>query len=311
MCLSLDSDKINKIIIKADLPKMSSRSSTKLGFEDADAPIVCETCLGSNPFVRMSKQPLGRPCKICERPFAIFRWSPGPGCKFKKTEICQSCSQLKNVCQTCLLDMETGLPTQVRDTVLDIPDSANVKSDSSRAFFEQRNAILALPSTGGNAGLLTAGENPSMDLLARMARKSPYEKRNLAKVCTFYARGKCNRGEECPYRHEMPAAIGDSFKDRFYGKNDEVAERILEKRDERRQQADEKAKQARTALLQPPADESVAALFVTGLTDSVTDEALYESFKDFGGEIKSIIVSRKVQCAFVNFVSRFDAEQAA
>ena len=28
--------------------------------------------------------------------------------RFKKTEICQTCSKLKNVCQTCLLDLEFG-----------------------------------------------------------------------------------------------------------------------------------------------------------------------------------------------------------
>lgn len=28
--------------------------------------------------------------------------------------------------------------------------------------------------------------------------------RNQAKVCSFFVRGECNRGAECPYRHEMP-----------------------------------------------------------------------------------------------------------
>ena len=28
--------------------------------------------------------------------------------RFKKTEVCQTCSKLKNVCQTCLLDLEYG-----------------------------------------------------------------------------------------------------------------------------------------------------------------------------------------------------------
>ena len=37
-----------------------------------------------------------------------FRWCPGAGMRYKKTEICQTCSKLKNVCQTCLLDLEYG-----------------------------------------------------------------------------------------------------------------------------------------------------------------------------------------------------------
>lgn len=28
--------------------------------------------------------------------------------RFKKTEVCQTCSKMKNVCQTCLLDLEFG-----------------------------------------------------------------------------------------------------------------------------------------------------------------------------------------------------------
>ena len=74
----------------------------------AQFPILCETCLGENPYVRMTKEKYGRECKICERPFTVFRWKPGAKMRFKKTEICQTCAKLKNVCQTCLLDLEYG-----------------------------------------------------------------------------------------------------------------------------------------------------------------------------------------------------------
>ena len=30
--------------------------------------------------------------------------------------------------------------------------------------------------------------------------------RNRAKICTFFVRGECKRGAECPYRHEMPTS---------------------------------------------------------------------------------------------------------
>ena len=55
------------------------------------------------------KERYGQECKICNRPFTIFRWCPGARMRFKKTEICQTCSKVKNVCQTCLLDLEYGL----------------------------------------------------------------------------------------------------------------------------------------------------------------------------------------------------------
>jgi pre-mRNA-splicing factor RBM22/SLT11 len=54
-------------------------------------------------------------CKTCARPFTVFRWKPGADARYKKTEICQTCAKVKNVCQTCLLDLEYHLPVQVRD----------------------------------------------------------------------------------------------------------------------------------------------------------------------------------------------------
>lgn len=37
-----------------------------------------------------------------------------------------------------------------------------------------------------------------------MQRTTPYYKRNRAPICSFFVRGECKRGAECPYRHEMP-----------------------------------------------------------------------------------------------------------
>jgi hypothetical protein len=83
-----------------------------------------------------SKQEYGRSCGTCARPFTVFRWNPGAGMRFKTTVICQTCAKVKNVCQTCLLDLEYGLPTQVRDTALALQNEAPT-SDINREYYAQ------------------------------------------------------------------------------------------------------------------------------------------------------------------------------
>lgn len=58
------------------------------------------------------------------------------------------------------------------------------------------------------------------DTILKLQRTAPYYKRNRAHVCSFYVRGECTRGAECPYRHEMPETgelSQQNIKDRYYG----------------------------------------------------------------------------------------------
>ena len=36
----------------------------KQGWEQTDFPILCESCLGDNPYIRMLKEPHGKECKV-------------------------------------------------------------------------------------------------------------------------------------------------------------------------------------------------------------------------------------------------------
>ena len=92
---------------------------TKQGWEHSDFPILCGVCLGENPYVRMTKSEFARECKVCQRPFTVFRWKPGSNSRYKKTEICQTCAKVKNVCQTCLFDLDFGLPVELRDKYIE------------------------------------------------------------------------------------------------------------------------------------------------------------------------------------------------
>ena len=221
--------------------------------------------------------------------------------RFKKTEVCQTCSKMKNTCQTCLLDLEYGLPVQTRDQALAIQDNI-AKSDVNKEFFTQ-NMEREIANTDGTAAVGRVGKaQKSNDLLLRLARTQPYYKRNRPHICSFWVKGTCKRGEECPYRHEKPTDPDDplsdqNIKDRYYGINDPVANKLMARLTDRTKQE------------LPPADESITTLYVGGLGEAVGEKELKGHFYQFG-EIHLVFMSQKHNCAFVQFVSRKDAEEA-
>lgn len=113
--------------------------------ENGDAPSVCESCLGENPYIRMQKIFGAGTCKICNRGFTIFKWRPGRGEGYRKTEVCQSCSKTKNVCQTCILDLQFGLPSVLRDTILAAAEDDSLvppESDANREYQIQQHITM-------------------------------------------------------------------------------------------------------------------------------------------------------------------------
>ncbi|KAI9603833.1 hypothetical protein H4Q26_003437 [Puccinia striiformis f. sp. tritici PST-130] len=236
----------------------------------------------------MSKQTLGKECKICTRPFTIFRWLPGAGMRYKKTEICQTCAKLKNVCQTCLLDLQYGLPTQVRDTALGINSKAPI-SNINREYHAQN---------------MEGKLEGSSDLIN-------YDRQDAGEGClkTTSTNGsilcECARGDGCPYRHEVPVEnelSKQNIQDRYHGRNDPVARKIL-------------SAYASTTGLEPPTDETIISLFLSSLPEEASNESMIRHFFNSIGiestKIKSVVVVPTSKCAFINFVSRSIAEDAA
>mmetsp|Transcript_44668 Transcript_44668/g.78565 ORF Transcript_44668/g.78565 Transcript_44668/m.78565 type:complete len:399 (-) Transcript_44668:17-1213(-) len=269
----------------------------KEGWEKASFPLLCETCLGDNPYVRMQKEDYGTECKICVRPFTIFRWKAGTQGRYKATVVCQSCAKMKNVCQTCLFDLEYGLPVQVRDKYLEELGQQKISLPESRVG---RDYQLQSRQAEAEAGDLPYGKVGTHPMLQRLARMTPYYKRNEARICTFYVKGACNRGQDCPFKHELPKGgelANQRLRDRFHGENDPVAAKILRRADE-------------DMTLLPPEDKAITTLYFGGLEPSVTDKEIRDKVYVYG-EVRSIKMVKKQCCAFVTFVNREVAEEAA
>ena len=92
---------------------------------------------------------------------------------------------MKNVCQTCLFDLDFGLPVELRDKFIDQTELVSMPKDQvNRDYWAQQmnNNIdkLELPY-----------KNPEIqEALAEVAKNfAPSFKRNLPHICTFFIKG--------------------------------------------------------------------------------------------------------------------------
>eukprot|EP00571_Detonula_confervacea_P016203 CAMPEP_0172297790 /NCGR_PEP_ID=MMETSP1058-20130122/686_1 /TAXON_ID=83371 /ORGANISM="Detonula confervacea, Strain CCMP 353" /LENGTH=422 /DNA_ID=CAMNT_0013006981 /DNA_START=111 /DNA_END=1376 /DNA_ORIENTATION=+ len=284
------------------------RDDSKQKWEETEFPLVCETCLGDNPYVRMTKEAHGKKCKICEIPFTVFAWQAGTRGRLKKVEICRTCARSKNVCQVCIYDLQYGLPVQVRDKILAEEGckdalTAVPQSDANRSWMtaqterdiEQGKAIQGCVPTNSAAAMK----------LQSMARMEPRYERNLPKMCSFFAKGECNRGSLCPFRHEMPKDRNDPLakqntKDRFFGTNDPVAGGMM-----RRQKEKAEKRRAELKARGGEGDERAVSTLYVRLTDDgssqkrITEADFRDKFYSFG-EIISVRMHAD-KGAFVEF----------
>jgi len=241
----------------------------------------------------MLKTPAGQECKICARPFTVFKWKAGTKGRFKKTEICQTCAKLKNVCQTCLFDLKYGLPVELRDKFLEGDKVEIPKFDANRDYWAEmanRNIeTLALPYD----------DEEKNKLLEQHARLKPYYKRNLPHICSFYIKGECKRGDECPYRHELPEEgplAQQNLQDRYHGKDDPLANKIL-------------SKIMNSNKAKPPADKTITTLVIRDITPEITQSDLSEALEKYGTVDNIKMISHK-NMAVAIFSSRTQAESA-
>ena len=280
----------------------------RIGTETSTFPTVCENCLGDDPYVRMTKANNGAACKICERAFTCFRWKAGTRGRFKSTIVCQLCARMKNCCQCCLLDLEFGLPIQVRDKYLAENEGAAIPTSRAGIDYQVQVHARALESSSSSgalaieAGYAKLADNPH---LQRIARTAPYYDRNQAKLCSFFLKGECTRGEECPFRHEKPkdaSLRSQNIHDRYHGLNDPVAGKIQSKID-----------LSLSKMPSPPSDLTISTLFLTGVPVTA-DQSLMESWLkrqfDSFGDIIGIKIIPTSGCAFVEFAKRDSAEAA-
>ncbi|KAL2215203.1 putative Pre-mRNA-splicing factor slt11 [Thermoascus aurantiacus ATCC 26904] len=286
-------------------PPQIKQDINRSGWETTDFPSVCESCLPENPYVQMLKENYGAECKICTRPFTLFRWKADRTARTKRTIICLTCARLKNCCQCCMLDLSFGLPIAVRDAALKMvapgPQSAINREyyaqEHEKEIEEGRGAVEAYEKT----------DEKARELLRRLAHSEPYYKKQRrlegAEEGEESEQKKIGHGPG-PIR-TSESRLGTPLPGRGGG-NTGRARTVRNARPF-----------PSTAQLppgpedyMPPADKKITSLFVTGVEDDLPEHALRTFFSEFG-QLRSLICSHRSHCAFINFATRESAEKAA
>ena len=87
----------------------------------------------------------------------------------------------------------------MRDAALKVVDDMP-RSDVNKEYYTQ-NMEREIANSDGTVSVGGAGKSQApSDMLLKLARTTPYYKRNRPHICSFWVKGECKRGEECPYR---------------------------------------------------------------------------------------------------------------
>ncbi|EAT84720.1 hypothetical protein HBI56_177260 [Parastagonospora nodorum] len=289
------------------MPPQIKQDLNRSGWETTDFPSVCEKCLPDNPYVQMLKEDHGAECKICTRPFTIFRWKADRTARQKRTNICLTCARLKNCCQCCMLDLSFGLPIVVRDAALKMV-APGPQSDINRQYYAQEHEREIEEGRGAMEAYEKTDEK-ARELLKRLAQSEPYYKKQRRLEA---------EGEESSGQKALPAP-GGSGESSGSGR----APGPIRTRDTRGTFSGRGgARPARGGRMGgpaaepspqdwlPPSDPNVASLFVTGVEDDLPEHELRTHFAQYG-KLRSLVCSHRAHCAYVNYVNRQDAENAA
>ncbi|KAK0873214.1 Pre-mRNA-splicing factor slt11 [Friedmanniomyces endolithicus] len=296
--------------MKADL--------NRSGWETTDMPSVCERCLPDNPYVQMLKEDYGGECKLCTRPFTIFRWKADRTSRQKRTGICLTCARLKNCCQCCMLDLSFGLPITIRDAALKMV-APGPTSGVNREYFAQNNEHEIEEGRGLEGYEKT--DDKARELLRRLASSEPYYKKQRRLEAENEAEGEqklLEGGENVDGAQHTPGPIrtADSRKSAYgnahlsRGGSAAGGSRGGKPGTGRRPFPSTAALPPQPQDILPPSDPNITSLFITGVEDDMPEHLLRTHFSQFG-PLRSLVCSHRSHCAFLNFMTRDGAEAAA
>lgn len=237
-------------------------------------------------------------CKLCQRPFHVFRWRNGHGQNSQcQTEVCNTCAKLKNCCQACILDLEFGLPTHIRDAGIalqsggaSVHDSTKMPVNVANRDWYQQQAEREMAAGKGRWG-----RDGVERVVSSLNQLEPHFASTRAHLCAFFLRGQCDKAAACPYQHVNPAdllAAAAAAGVRVAGA------------------AGATPPPEPTAAPPPPPDASITTVHIANVDPQRVTERDLRTKLDAYGPLKSIRMVPRKRCAFAEYAQRADAERA-
>ncbi|KAI1259061.1 RNA recognition domain-containing protein [Xylariaceae sp. FL1019] len=293
------------------MPPQIKQDLNRSGWETTDFPSVCENCLPPNPYVKMLKEDYGAECKICTRPFTVFSWPAdrAHGRK-KRTNICLTCARMKNCCQCCMLDLQFGLPIQLRDAALKMV-APGPTSEINREYYAQNNEKAIEEGLGTEE--YDKADEKARDLLRRLATSKPYFRKGRtiedgSNAASSSSTSSSTTGSATGGNAAIGAGVGGPGPIR--SRDSRAAAAAGARPGGRRPFPSASQLPPGPKDYIPPNDKSIMSLFVTGVEDDLPEYKIRDFFKEHG-KIKSLICSHMSHCAFINYETREGAERAA
>lgn len=250
-------------------------------------PAICDSCCGPDKHLKMMRQANGEECKVCTRPFTVFRWNPNTGAhKFKKTIICMTCARARNCCQSCMLDITYGIPLEIRDTALKMAGLENALGIKSLSDSRNRE-VKAIMADKQEAKFNNQDNNDP----------SEKDQGELARDILLKLAERLNENTDSNLKKAPKSSKSNKSNDIINMKNTDIS-KIL-------------ARLPLGGLIIPPESNSdLASFFLFGFGDDIPQYVISDFCNKFG-KIKSLTILHRAKCGYVTFTSRKAAESFA
>lgn len=237
---------------------------------------LCSECLGDNDKIRMVRQENGDECKLCTRPYTVFRWnSGGKGAnQLNKTIICKSCATARNCCQSCMLDIFYRIPLHLRDAALKMAGISNQYESGEQSKNREVKAIMAEKTEAKQKKQAEDGEEDcgekAKEILGQLAEKLGKTSKSVSSSRAPTVKNSGGAKEFNKIVSKLP----------FGG------------------------------LLNAPEDITCKSFFIFGFDPTIPQYTISEYFGKYG-QLAATKIVHQARCGFVTFATRSVAEKCA